>query len=354
MANYQHLFNSQNNCCFGKKQQKHAVRNCPLDRPDYSESAVTHRRSGSSKKMKHTIGIGQQNGFTMMELMISIVILIPIMGAAISLFSVGADQQASEQNSIDTNQEARSALEMMTTEISQAGSHGDVITTVSTGAVSASSTAQAMSVSSVSGFTVGDWVDVDSAGNSESVRITAIGTSSISGVFRTAHASGVPVRLFALPFLAGVINPTGAVSSSIAVTAIRFFGDINSDSTLQYIEYIYDSNNNEITRSVTPVNQATLSQANPDAALPLIRNIKPNSVQFLLNTDSRGIVTSVNIALTVQGTWRTASQVQETELSTKVVIPSAVASSALLYEIQRYGGVDRLPPVPAQVTTWVN
>ncbi|MDM7997293.1 MAG: type II secretion system protein [Acidobacteriota bacterium] len=299
--------------------------------------------------MKHITGLKLEHGFTMTELLISIVILIPIMGAAVSLFSTGAEQQASEQNSIDANQEARSALQMMSTEIAQAGSHGDV-STVTTGSVSASSSAQALSVASTAGLTVGDWVDVDYGADHEMVQITAIGNNSISGVFRTGHTSGKPVRLFAMPFTSGVIPPAGmAASTSSAVTTLRFFGDINSDATLQYVEYNYDSANNQITRSITPV-----TQSNKNAALPLIRNLKPNSVQFRLNTDAHGIVTSVNLAFTVQGTWKTAGQVQETELSTKVLIPSAVASSALLYEVRRYGGIDRFPPTPAQVTTWVN
>jgi len=299
--------------------------------------------------MKHIAGLKLEHGFTMTELLISIVILIPIMGAAVSLFSTGAEQQASEQSSIDANQEARSALQMMSTEIAQAGSHGDV-STVTTGSVSASSSVQALPVASTAGLTVGDWVDVDYGADHEMVQITSIGNNSISGVFRTGHTSGRPVHLFALPFTSGVLPPAGmAANTSSAVTTIRFFGDINSDSTLQYVEYNYDSTNNQITRPITPLTQTT-----KNAALPLIRNLKPNSVQFLLNTDARGIVTSVNLAFTVQSTWKTAGQFQETELSTKVVIPSAVASSALLYEVRRYGGIDRFPPTPAQVATWVS
>jgi Tfp pilus assembly protein PilW len=300
--------------------------------------------------MKHITRIKQQDGFTMMELMISIVILIPIMGAAIGLFSVGANQQATEQNSIDTNQEARSALEMMTTEIAQAGSHGD-FSTVTTGTVGALSTVQALSVASVAGLMVGDWVDVDTGAVSEIVEIKAIGSNSISGIFMSPHTTaGVPVRLFALPYTTGMIPPIGmAANASSAVTTLRFFGDINSDSTLQYVEYTYDAANNQITRSITPV-----AQANRNPALPLIRNIKPNSVQFTVNTDSLGVITSANIALTVQNTWSTASQLQETALATRIVIPSAAAGSVLLSELRQFGGVDRLPPTPAQVTTWVN
>lgn len=299
--------------------------------------------------MKNSPGIKHQEGFTLMEVLISILILVPIMGAALSLFSVGANQQASEQSSIDTSMEARSALEMMTTEIAQAGSHGDC-STVTTGTAGPSSTPEALSVASTAGLMVGDWVDVDTGASRELVQIRSISGNSISAIFQTGHNTiGVPVRLFALPFTTGIIPPAGlGANSSASVTTIRFFGDINSDSVLQYVEYAYDSANNQITRSITPITQMAL---NP--ALPLIRNIKPNSVRFTLNTDGLGVVTSAHIALTVQNRWGSNSEIQETALSTQVAIPSAAASSVLLSEVRVFGGVNMLPPTPAQVASWV-
>src|SRR5512139_3275152 len=103
--------------------------------------------------MKRTVWIQSENGFSLMEMMVSILVLLPVMGAAVSLFSVGANQHASEQSSIDANQEARTALEMMTTEIGQAGSHGDVYTTLTSGVGNLTSE-QPASVASAAGITV--------------------------------------------------------------------------------------------------------------------------------------------------------------------------------------------------------
>ncbi len=302
--------------------------------------------------MRHALRVRSEAGFSMTELLISMCILVPIMGAAVSMFSTGANQQASEQTSIDANQDARSGLEIMTREIAQAGSHRDTSTT-STASINSSTNAQPLSVASTVGFSVGDWVDVDS----ESVQLTAVSSTSISAVFSANHASSAPVRLFASPYIPGVIPPAGlGANSSQTVTTLRFFGDINgdpnsspSDPNLYYVEYVYDTANSQITRSSTPLTQAT---KNP--AVPFIRNVKANSVQFTLNTDDLGVVTSASIALTVHNTWKTGSKYQETELSSRVVIPSAVAGSALLHEVQRYGGIDQLPPTPSQVTTWVS
>jgi type II secretory pathway pseudopilin PulG len=299
--------------------------------------------------MKRMVRNDRADGFSLIELMISILILMPIMGAAMSLFSVGVQQQASEQSSIEATQEARTGFELMTTEIAQAGSHGDRSAVLSMN-VPASTAVQTVTVSSTTGITAGDFVDVDTGANHEIVEITGVTSTTLSGIFRTAHVQNKPVRLFALPYLTGVVPPAGmAANSTVEVTTLRLFGDINGDSTVQYVEYIYDSNSNQITRSITPITQA---EKNP--ALPIMSNVKPNSVRFALRTDGLGAVTSVDLALTTQSSWKTGSQYQESQLSSKVVIPCAVSGSVLLYEIRRYGGVDRLPPTPSKVTTWTS
>jgi hypothetical protein len=131
---------------------------------------------------------------------------------------------------------------------------------------------------------VGDWVDVGAGANWESVQLTAVGSHSVSGVFTLAHGVNSSLNMFAFPYVSGVIPPTGmAPDSSSDVATLRFFGDIDNDLILDYVEYIYDSTNNQITRSVTPI---TAASKNP--ALPFIRNIRADSAQFTVNANSLG------------------------------------------------------------------
>jgi hypothetical protein len=147
-----------------------------------------------------------------------------------------------------------------------------------------------------------------------------------------------------------MIPPPGTpANSSTVVTTLRFFGDMNSDSTLDYIEYAYDSANNQITRSATPITQST---KNPP--LPFIRNIRPDSVQFRVNTDILGVVTSANITLTVHNDSATASGYSETQLSSRALIPCSMAASNLMYELLKFGGVDKMPSTPSQITALVS
>jgi hypothetical protein len=238
---------------------------------------------------------------------------------------------------------------MMASEIAQAGAHRDRETTT-TSTVVASNYVQSVVVASAAGFMPGDYVEVDTGANQETVQLTAVAGNSISGIFRTSHANGVPVRLFAMPYVSGVLPPAGmGISSSANRTNLRFFGDMYGEGELFYVEYSYDAANNQITRSMTPI-----SQDGKNPALPFIRNVQPNSVQFTLYTDSMGFVTAVDLSLGVQNTWGTGTQQekQKIDVSSRTVVPSAVAGSMLLDEIQKYGGVDDLPPTPAKVLAW--
>ncbi len=299
--------------------------------------------------MKSDYRTSSENGFTMVELLISLLILMVLIGAVVNLFSVAINQHQSEQTSIASTQDARGGLEIMTQEISQAGSHPGKRTTVSV-AYGASDADRTITVSSTSGFMAGDFVDLGNAGAFESVQLTAVGSNTFTGGFAAARNGGDVIRLYAQPFLYGVIKPAGlGANSSATVTTLRFFGDVNGDGTIDYVEYVYDAANSEITRSNTAITQASI---NP--AVPLIRNVKPNSAQFRLYTDSMGVVTSVRVSLTVQNTWREGNKLQEAQLSSKILIPSAVSASALQYDVLSKGCVNKIPPTPPQVTTWAN
>ena len=118
---------------------------------------------------------------------------------------------------------------------------------------------------------------------------------------------------------------------------------------MQYVEYSYDSANRQITRSATPVTQST---KNP--AMPFVRNVKDNSVQFTLYSDAQNVITAVRVTMTVENSVKSGSKLQETTLSSRISVPSAIAASGLLNEIQLFGGVDRMPDTPPKVTEWIS
>ena len=312
---------------------------------------MTHKIPEKFELKKKIAGILSPAGFSALEVLISVCILIPIMAGAMHMFSEGINQQVSEQESIEANQDASAGFSLMTTEIAQAGSHGDISTTIQQN-VFGGAAAQAVSVASSDGFCAGDFINVvNGAGDMETVEILWVAAdNTISGSFLNDYVVGDKIRLFALPYLNGVLTPNGlAANAETPVTTLRFFGDIYGDGNLYYVEYAYDAQNEQITRSMTPFNQA-----NKEPAVPLITGIKANSAQFILHTDNQNFVTSVTVSLTVENQTRYSSKAEEIALSSKVAIPSVLAASNLLKEILLYGGVNHLPPTPQCVSLWAN
>jgi len=290
-------------------------------------------------------------GYSILEMLIALCIFLPLMIGASQLFEVGVKQHGSEQSSLEVNMDATIGFNMMVMEIAQAGSHSDVSTTINQGAgVTGIATAQSVTVASAVGFNVDDYIDVvDSDGNRESIVITAIGENTITASFLRDYNEGDDIRLFAQPYKEGVIAPTTLIAdSSTNVTTLQFFGDIYGDGNLYYVEYVYDSENAQITRSITRSDETT-----KEAAVPLIANVKANSAQFTLHTDDQAVITSVTVSLTVENQWENnASQLEEIRLSSKVNAPSTQAASLLYYETLRYGGLDMLPATPSFVASF--
>jgi hypothetical protein len=292
-----------------------------------------------------------------MELMVSMAVLIPVMGAAVALLSTGANTHALGQNSIDANQDARAAMQIMTTEIAQAGTHQDVTTNADhiIHNINVNPTVgQTITVDSSAGFTVGDYVDVGQATDHEVVKLMAVGSGTLTGLFEQDHNyADVPIRLRALPFSDGVIPQDDIdIDDQRDVSTLKFFGHIQGDNsdtarndpTIQYVEYGYDSGTSTITRSATPITQSTKA-----AALPFIRNV--SNVRFTIHTDHLGVVTAVTVSFTVTNRPSSTSEFQHTSLSSRISIPSAIAGSNLQWEFEQYRGLYGLPPTPDIIET---
>jgi len=279
-----------------------------------------------------------QEGFSALEMLICVCILIPIMAGAMQFFSVGVNQHAAERSSIEANQDASAGFDLMTTEIAQAGSHGQVITYTSAPVLADPLMTQTIPVDSSAGFSVGDTVELDT----EKVQLLGVGNNTITGIFEKNHNNNTTVRMYALPYKDGIIQPAKLNPNSLTtVQTLRFFGDIYGDGNMYYVVYDYDERNAQITRSMT-----NFTDMNLQPAIPLITNVKQGSAQFVLHTDHLSIITSVTVSLTAENEWETGSKNEEISLTANVRIPSAEAASELYLENMHYGPVNNLPSVP--------
>jgi len=262
------------------------------------------------------------------------------------LFARGVDYYSAEQRTAQMNEDARMAVEVMSLEIAQAGARKDAVTTAPA-AITSSPAAQTVIVASSNGFYAGDSVTVEPGGVAqEDVVLTAAGTNTISGIFLRSHIATTTISLFALPYMTGIVPPAGMLpNTSAAATALKFFGDFYDDGNLYYLEYAYDSANQQITKSITP-----LTQANKNAAEVLIRNVTGPASPFTLYSDTNGAITSVSLSLTVKNTSQ--KKQQDTKLAARLGAPSVAAASALETFNMINGEVNNLPTTPAKAAIW--
>ncbi len=290
-----------------------------------------------------------EHGFSLVELLITSLVLLVLLAGIATVFVTGVNYYGGEQRTAQMNGEARTALDIMAMEIAQAGARRDFNTTVSADLGSGSATSQPVSVDSSTGFQPGDSVTVDAGGpNQETVQLTAVGAGSISGIFQISHATGTAIRFYSMPYITGIVPPAGLLpNSSVSVTALNFYGDFYPDGNVYYVEYKYDSANSQITRSITP-----LSQASENPAEPFIRNVQNVAPFFTLYSDNEGAVTSVSVGLTVQNTWKNKTATGTTRIQARMGAPSVAAASVILTDNRLYGTAFPLPATPANVTAW--
>ncbi len=300
-----------------------------------------------------------QAGFSLIEILVTTVIIVLLMAVVSQFFDATQRRYRGNQLLAEVYQGQRSVLDSMTQQIGQAGLNPDFSppTTLSAG-VTGSGTAQQVSVGSKKGMLQGNAVIVDTGAAQERVKMTAVSpsTQAFSGVFNLNHAVNAPVISDAQPFSTGILTTTNGI-------LLRFYGDINADGTLKYVEYscypvgadrttscpttgtttVGGSAYNLYTlyRSTTDV--AFASPATANAGTPMLDNvvatnagIGPSGVPvFSFQTQTLGtdtVVTGVNITLTLQTLIRDpdSGQFRTVTLSSQI-IPRNIVNAILVF-----------------------
>jgi prepilin-type N-terminal cleavage/methylation domain-containing protein len=182
-----------------------------------------------------------EKGFTLLEMLISVIILLIASGAAFRALAYYQRSYGSSRLQADMHMGVRSALELMAQEVNQAGMLPFGPPRQLSSAVSPSASAQAVQITSVNSIFVNEKLTIDTGSNQEDVKVTAVntGTSQITAVFNRAHPANAPVNGFGM-------FPQGIRSTSSS-TLLKIFGDINGDNTIAYVEY--DCSGGTLTRS---------------------------------------------------------------------------------------------------------
>jgi prepilin-type N-terminal cleavage/methylation domain-containing protein len=229
------------------------------------------------------------DGFTLLELLVSIILLLIVSGSAFRALSYYQKNYLSTQIRVDMHGGTRAALELMTQEIGQAGLLSFTPRQISV-AVTGNASPQSVTLSSVTDIFIGEKLLVDTGNVQEVVGVTAISGSTVTGIFNKNHPSGAGVTAV------GIFSQ-GIMSSSTS-TQLKLFGDLFGDGTLMYAQYNCDTTVGTLSRSVTPVSASSI---NPSQVL--IANVIPNpggTACFQYTTTSiSGFTFVTSVAMTI-------------------------------------------------------
>jgi len=277
-----------------------------------------------------------QCGFSLLELMVAVALLLIISAAAFTLTNYFQKNYTSNQMKADMQSGVRGAVELLSQELTQAGliNSAGIANTLLSAAALASGNPQSVAVGNASLFYAGENVTVDTGSSAELVRLTGVDPSGnrITGMFAQNHAAGAPV------YASGVIGQGVAVSP----TTLDIVGDMNADGSLYLVEYVCDPNTTQtLSRSATPI-----TQAGKNPAQTLVTSV--TGCSFSSSTTSvNGIsyVTNVSLTLTVQTALRDPQTGTYAEASNTFDLspPNIAAAVALAQE----GQTARLQATPS-------
>jgi prepilin-type N-terminal cleavage/methylation domain-containing protein len=296
-----------------------------------------------------------EQGFSLLELLISVLIFLVIITITFSVLISGLLTSKKEFTVAYYDEAIKSAMALMMTEIQQAGSHPDSIPAprVRTTVVSGLQDVSLLSVDGenpLRGINVGDKVTIYDDPTkflvSEVVDVISINpdTNSFKANLFKMHPADSLVSSIKQPFRTGILPNSTA-------ERLKFFGDIYDDGQLYYVEYTYDKDNQRLLRSIRVADGVPAVGSSEEVKFidrTLLRNVlNPSGTPiFQYIADDQKNIVSVIITLTV-GTGDFLDQRLLTLTST-VTARNVVAASTLTRTKDLTAS--RLPPTPQWIT----
>ena len=247
-------------------------------------NALTHspRQAGSCNDGLAPPKPAGQGGFTLIEMLVSMAVLLVISGIVVGSTMDMTRLGQRMTNRSDMHSGVRNATALLQQEVGQAGRvslPGPVELAGATGIG-----VFTVAVDSTDGMFVGEQLIVGAGATEETVTVTAMDSAAdpdtITATFAFNHAAGERVATTG-GFAAGVIPTTMANGST--GTVLKIVGDVNGDGRMVYVEYQCDLMNGVLSRNVMPfdavakpavtVEQILLTNllpnpANPDGTVP--------------------------------------------------------------------------------------
>lgn len=270
-----------------------------------------------------------QLGFTLLEMMAALLVLLVVAGIVMSGMSQMMNSQSQIANRTEMHAGVRSATELLQQEIGQAGkvSLGSPTANISlasgvavgSSALSFNTSTGGATPTSCGNCTVypgnpGEVLTVDVGTFRETVTVTGT-VSSPTATFLYAHSAGAPVAALGA-FATGIVPPQSAPASytnGSTGTVLKLYGDINNDGNMLYVEYTCAQGTVASPGYLYRNEMAITAASKPavDNTMILLNNLLPNPNDANNNAvpcftyqvqplGSSYVVTDVAVTLTVQ------------------------------------------------------
>ncbi len=296
---------------------------------------------------------GTYSGFSLLEMLISMVILLGVTAVVMSGLLQTTNTEGTVQNRTEMHASVRSATELLQQEIGQAGRVAlPTLQVTLTSAVTIPGTATPTVIPSAAGMFVGEELVVDTGAGygttgltgsaQETVKVTAVNTTATPNTFTAI-----------VPEKAAPYNMTDGSDGF----HLKLYGDINSDGNMVYVEYVCDTTGGNLYRSVSSINAATIA-----AKTILLPNLQPNppnnAACFVYQEQPAGcnstlanpcFVTDVAVTLTVQ-TQLPDPSTGLYQQETKALLNVSPRNVFDAYQLSTLNN-DRVQPMPSTVGT---
>jgi prepilin-type N-terminal cleavage/methylation domain-containing protein len=312
-----------------------------------------------------------QAGFTLLETMVSMVVLSAVAAVVMSGMIQLTGTQGTIANRTEMHTSVRNATELLEQEVGQAGKislpNPSVQVTLTAAAALGATT---ITVSSSLGMFVGEQLLIGADATQETVQVSVIAGSvlTIPTPLLYAHPAAAPVTVEG-GFATGIVPPDAnsaacttagylAVTNGSTCSTLKLYGDLNDDGSMWYVIYTCDNSTNPgvLYRNEVPFDSATIDAT---TKLALLNNLQPNPANannvavpcFSYQTRNSGqnsYVVDVAITLTEQ-TQQQDPVTHQFQKETKALLN---VSPRNVYNVWRLDSIDqlnRVQPMPATV-----
>lgn len=291
----------------------------------------------------------RDDGFSLPELLVSVLVLAVIVGTAAQLLLLAVNGQRTMWNRTQMHSSVRGAIELLQQEVGQAG----LIALPGPAALTTDAAvgAQTVSVSSTAGLFVGVQVVVGAGAGQETVTITGVNTASgqVTATFTRPHLSGAPVDV-AGGFAHGIVPPTVTNGSTGGV--LKLFGDVNGTGAMVYVEYTCDTVNLRLSRLMVPWDAPAKPAWTPETVL--LSNVVANpdgAPCFSYQTEvvaGTTFVTAVAITLSVR-TQEIDPVTRQFQVETKTLLNVSPRNVFHTWQMASMQETNRIQPTPPSV-----